>query len=102
MNEWQEFAFLGCRIWISGVYKITEYKRPDDGGPFYHAYIIQPGAHNWGDYVDYDAQYGNTLSWSECREICERHADTYEPTKQQLKRASEIAYSLRSREESTL
>lgn len=95
MNEWEEFAFLGCRIWISGVYKITEYKRPE-GGPCYQAFFIPPGSENWGDYVNPDAQYANRLSWLECEEIYKRHAETYKPTKHQLKRASEIAYSLRS------
>ena len=92
-NEWIKIKPYGedsYTYWVSGIYKIVSYEPKK-----FHAFFIQNGVSNWGDYVctppeiDSNGRYWNSLE--SAKKSCKEHAASgYEPTPSTVKRAAVV------------
>jgi len=97
--QWEEVIEWGRVHWWSGIYKISNYPNRDRQGvpEYWQCYYIPPvGYENWGDYVNPSKQAGaNTPTLAQCKEMCELHAQDYEPSKRQLRIAKRSIDTMR-------
>jgi len=83
--EWEKVTHFGRDHFVSGIYKLTSYTywNGREVTKYWCAYYITERGENWGDVVD-TTQRKKMHTMQQCKDMCNKHAETYIPSMRQF------------------